>query len=191
MAKRTKKAQAIMTKYKPRKSKTSVSSKIVIPEEHERLTEKQHAAAISEHEMPPCIGVPDVPCTQPPTPVMISGYDDKLRCLACNKVHVALVEEEAGNDSDPNTPPQFVSPRLNAAAISAEAQRTKSIMERCKPRDGWTTPPQISAAPGDLVDMKGRRFAADGSVTEPEPVKVMTGDERRAAILKKYRQRQQ
>lgn len=180
---------AIMAKYKPRTSGTSLSSNtLVLPGEHGALTEKQRSVAVNDNELPPCVGNPGAPCPHPTQPMMIQGYDDKMRCPSCNRIHVELVYEEAGQ-SDPNTAPKFVNPRLNKKATTEAQRRKQEIMRKCAPRDGWTTPPQIRAAPGDLVDMRGRRFNAAGQVVEPEKKEAESDEERRKRILEKYGQR--
>lgn len=140
-----------------------------------------------DDELPDCVGNPDATCPAPRQPVLIKGYDDKMRCVSCNKLHIELVYHEAG-DSTPTTGSRnVVAPNLERKI--SEAERLKqAVRAKCAPRDGWTSPPQIRAAPGELVDMKGRRFEKDGTVSEPGKTET-SDEERRRAILKKYSKR--
>ncbi len=168
-------------------SKKKSTSNLISKPSPRKLTPKQKRVAVKAGELPPCFGTGKVKCCHPPSPTMLKGYDDKYRCLVCNAIHIEEVMEEAGNDSDPNTPPKFVSVRQSAAAVSFEVERKKAIFEKCKPRGGWSIPPQVGASPGDIVDMKGRRFGSNGEISEPKAIAAHPGAERRAAILKKYR----
>ncbi|MBE9473079.1 MAG: hypothetical protein IMY75_13380, partial [Chloroflexi bacterium] len=114
----------------------------------EPMTPTQQSKALLPDELPPCTGNPGVECPHPIQPVMISGYDDKMRCPACNKVHVALVEQEAGNNSNPNSAPQFISAKLNTKVEQMERQR---ILKENEPRDGRTRSSPGTLAPGDAV----------------------------------------
>ena len=118
---------------------------------------------IKPEEMPPCEGNPNQPCRNPIVPTLIAGFDDKFRCVACNRIHIALVDREAGS-SEPNaTQPKFVSPRLST---KAEAMRRKQIFERY------------------------RKIEVERP-TEPrvEQQSAVTDEERRLKILAKYGKR--
>jgi hypothetical protein len=183
---------AIMAKYRPRvrQSGTSLSSNnLELPlQVHGELTEKQKKQAVNDHDLPDCLGNPDNPCQEVKQPMMIKGYDDQMRCPPCNRVHVELVYQEAGR-SDPSTVAPKVNPRISQKAISKEMEIRRRIMHKCKPRDGWTEPPQIRAAPGDRVDMKGSVFGADGHIVESREAPAETDGQRRDRILAKYGQR--
>ena len=66
------------------------------------MTKKQLSKAVKDHELPDCVGNPSAPCPNPRQPLMIKGYDDQMRCVACNKLHIELVYLESG-DSAPTT----------------------------------------------------------------------------------------
>lgn len=142
---------------------------------------------MKDNELPDCVGNPGVPCPAPRQPILIKGYDDKMRCDLCNRVHIELVFAESG-DSAPNTGSRNLVAKDLEKKISESERLRRSIRDKCKPRDGWTEAPKIRAAPGDLVDMKGRRFDKGGRVVEPEKAPE-TDEERRRAILKKYGRR--
>jgi len=185
---RSKKQDAIISKYRPRvrQSGTSLSSDSI--EGLGRLTEKQMGQVVHEHELPDCVGNPGIPCAENRQPTLIKGYDDKMRCNPCNRVHIELVYKESGNSS-PNAPSKMVSTKLNNKALAKEKEVRKRILESCKPVGGWTVPPTIRAQPGDVLDLNGRVLGEDGRIIEPGEAKKMTEDERRKKILAKYGQR--
>jgi hypothetical protein len=152
------------------------------------MTPRQKAAALLPEELPPCVGVPDVPCPHPVQPVIILGYDDKPRCPACNKVHIALVEQEAG-DSNPLTEPQFVTPRLNAKAEASKRRdrisKMLSLVERNQVRGGKGIPQDTSRplSAGEAADMREAKEQADTFGTQEQGI---DDDERRRRIAAKY-----
>jgi hypothetical protein len=136
------------------------------------LTDKQRKAAMLPKEMPPCVGNPGVPCKSPKQIMLIEGFDDKVRCSDCNRIHVELVYKEAGEGVMPNS----VAPKVKAVTKNKDEDRLKRILKNNAPRDGWTEPPVMKAAPGDIVDLKTARTKQEG----------MSDNDRRMAILKKY-----
>lgn len=163
--------------------------KIWTPGNDAGMTPKQAAATINQDEMPPCVGNPGTPCNTTPQPVMISGYDDKMRCPPCNKIHIALVEQEAG-DSNPNTPPKSVSPRLNAKVEARRQQAFDNINASLEKRgmvhkygSKETVAANMPVAePGDPRDMKDA-MTRDEHGTRDDGI---TESERRARIYNKY-----
>ena len=166
--------------------------KIILPGDHEGMTEKQRSAAVNEGDLPPCEGTPGVGCPHPVQPVMIAGYDDKMRCPACNKVHIALVEQEAGESNPLAEAPQFVSAKLDAKARMGENLRRKRIGKlfdkfeqeghRGRPSESINLQP---VAEGDFKDMKDA-MAKDEHGTRDEGISEA---EKRQRILAKYGQR--
>ena len=161
-----------------------------------QFTPVQESRVIKPEEMPPCVGNPGDPCKKGIQAVMIAGYDDKLRCNDCNRVHLSLVEKEAGS-SNPNAIPQFVSARLDAAteqkrrevaaaALSRlEGDRTNPMtgkVEAGQRRGGTGIPsdvPTMAPLDGEAPDM---RAAREGTSLDPN----LSDDERRAAVMAKY-----
>ena len=138
-----------------------------LEDEDTTMTPKQRKKALNEGEMPPCVGSGNAKCFSPPQNIMIQGYDDKLRCPPCNKIHQELVFKEAGEGVMPDS----VSPTLAAKTASAEdVARRRDILMRAKSnRRGGTSVAEAAATIGRI---------------ENRP--AMTEDERRAAVRKKY-----
>ena len=131
-------------------------SRIIMPGEHEGLTPKQRSQALTEKEIPPCEGPePGVVCQHPKQNIIILGYDDKPRCASCNKIHLGLVEREAGS-STPNSPVKHVTPRLQdhskrKAAIDRVYKNLEGKGHRGRPTQSVST---RRIAEGDFKDMK-------------------------------------
>lgn len=169
--------------------------RIVGPGGEPFLTEAQVRAAVADGDMPPCAGPEgrgDGTCPHGPAPVMIAGYDDRMRCPPCNKVHIALVEREAGASAPNATEPRFVSAALDRRARIGDTLRKRRIgalfdkMEAA----GHTGRPTESVnlqpiEPGEPRDMK-EAMARDEHGTREEGI---DDAERRRRIHAKYSKR--
>jgi hypothetical protein len=160
---------------------------IITPNQIEPLTTEQQKRTVKEEEMPPCEANPNQACMSSFQPMMIAGYDDKMRCPTCHRIHVELVMEEAGN-SPPNTEPQFVSPKLDKRARTERQARMDSLYDKLEAkghsgrpsRDGTTT-----VKDGDPVDMKDAMTKDEFKTRE----QGISNEERRQRILAKYSKR--
>lgn len=166
--------------------------RIITPGQHEGMTPKQAAAALLPEELPPCVGNEGNDCPHPVQPVLIAGYDDKYRCPACNRVHIALVEEEAGASTPNATQPKFVSRKLDVKAKLQDRKRAASVSKmfdkfeakghRGRPTNAVNLQP---IEEGEYRDMK-EAMAADEHGTRDEGI---SPEERKRRILAKYSKR--
>lgn len=150
-------------------------TKIISPKPQ---TSKQLSNSILQDELPPCEGNPNQACPGGAVDFMIKGFDDKMRCHRCHRVHVELVYQEAG-ESDPGSVPTFV-PAVQMG--TEEAAIRTAMLQKASPRGGRSIAPIVAVAPGEQVDMKGR-IAGQPDAAAPAPE---TPAERRAKILAKY-----
>lgn len=73
----------------------------------------EHAVRLDELE--PCSGNPGAACASGVTAERVQGFDDRWRCVACQRLHVELVMREAG-ERDPTT----IASAQNAVATPGE-----------------------------------------------------------------------
>lgn len=139
-------------------------------EEYEPLTPVQKSKVVREGELPPCVGNPGVGCWDPIQTIMISGFDGKMRCPPCQKIHTELVFNEAGNSAADSGSNGFVE---SAGLSDREKVARAGILKKHAPRGGWTTP---SSMPPERAEPR-----ASERIDPNQPPA-----ERRADILAKY-----
>ncbi len=108
-------------------------------------TPKQQSQALKLDDLPPCVDCSYVDF------IMIAGYDDKMRCHACNRKHLDQVENEQAASDLPILSSKTLSPKLEER-VKSDAFRAM-VVAKNGPRGGFSTPSLRPLARGETAYM--------------------------------------